>query len=83
MSPITIFTNHTEALLKDLDISGNAREKNRYFTEGLKIIKRGRRDGSAVKSTDCSSKGPEFKSQQPHGGSQPSITRSDPLFWSV
>jgi hypothetical protein len=35
------------------------------------------RDGSAVKSTDCSSKGPEFKSQQPHGGSQPSgIMRS-------
>jgi hypothetical protein len=23
------------------------------------------------KSTDCSSEGPEFKSQQPHGGSQP------------
>jgi hypothetical protein len=41
------------------------------------------RYGSAVKSTDCSSEGPEFKSQQPHGGSQPSITRSDSLFWSV
>jgi hypothetical protein len=27
------------------------------------------RDGSAVKSTDCSFRGPEFKSQQPHGGS--------------
>jgi hypothetical protein len=33
----------------------------------------GWRDGSVVKSTDCSSKGPEFKSQQPHGGSQPSV----------
>jgi hypothetical protein len=43
----------------------------------------GWRDGSAVKSTDCSSKGPEFKSQQPHGGSQPSIMRSDALFWDV
>jgi hypothetical protein len=31
----------------------------------------GWRDGSSVKSTDCSSEGPEFKSQQPHGGSQP------------
>jgi hypothetical protein len=33
------------------------------------------RDGSVVKShlSDCSSGGPEFKSQQPHGGSQPSI----------
>jgi hypothetical protein len=28
-----------------------------------------------VKSTDCSSKGPEFNSQQPHGGSQPSVKR--------
>jgi hypothetical protein len=27
------------------------------------------RDGSAVKSTDCSSEGSEFKSQQPHDGS--------------
>jgi hypothetical protein len=31
-----------------------------------------------VKNTDCSSEGPEFKSQQPHGGSQPSVMRSDP-----
>jgi hypothetical protein len=34
----------------------------------------GWRDGSEVKSTDCSSRDPEFKSQQPHGG-------SDALFW--
>jgi hypothetical protein len=26
------------------------------------------RDGSVLKSTNCSSKVPEFKSQQPHGG---------------
>ncbi|EDL92826.1 rCG41153 [Rattus norvegicus] len=38
---------------------------------------------SAVKSTDCSSRGPEFNSQQPHGGSQPSVMRSDALFWCV
>ena len=43
----------------------------------------GWRDGSAVKSTYCSSRGPEFKSQQPHGGSQPSVMRSDALFWCV
>jgi hypothetical protein len=36
-----------------------------------------------VRAPDCSSEGPEFKSQQPHGGSQPSITRSDALFWCV
>jgi hypothetical protein len=27
------------------------------------------RDGSKVKSTDCSSRGHKFNSQQPHGGS--------------
>jgi hypothetical protein len=36
-----------------------------------------------VRAPNCSSEGPEFKSQQPHGGSQPSIRRSDSLFWNV
>jgi hypothetical protein len=36
-----------------------------------------------VRAPDCSSEGSEFKSQQPHGGSQPSVTRSDSLFWCV
>ena len=36
-----------------------------------------------VKAPNCSSEGPEFKSQQPHGGSQPSIMRSNALFWCV
>jgi hypothetical protein len=31
------------------------------------------RDGSVVKSTDCSSRVPELNSQVPHGGSQPSV----------
>jgi hypothetical protein len=43
----------------------------------------GWRGGSVGKSTDCSSIGHEFKSQQPHGGSQPSVIRSDALFWCV
>jgi len=30
-----------------------------------------------IKSTDSSSRGPEFNSQQPHGGSQPSVMGSD------
>jgi hypothetical protein len=38
---------------------------------------------SAVKSTDCSSRGPEFNSQQPYGGSQPSVMGSDALFWPI
>lgn len=37
----------------------------------------GLRDGCS----DCSSKGSEFKSQQPHGSSQPSIVGSNALFW--
>jgi hypothetical protein len=36
-----------------------------------------------VRAPDCSSEGPEFKSQQPHGGSQPPVMRSDSFFWSV
>jgi hypothetical protein len=43
----------------------------------------GWRDDSVVKSTDYSSKSPEFKSQQPHGGSQPHVMRSDALFWRI
>jgi hypothetical protein len=39
----------------------------------------GWRDGLEVKSTDCSSEGPEFKSQQPYGGSQLSVMRSASL----
>jgi hypothetical protein len=39
-------------------------------------------DGSVVKSTDCSSEGPEFKSQLMMAH-KPSIMRSDSLFCSV
>jgi len=49
----------------------------------LEITNQCWRDGSVVKSTDCSSRGPEFKSQQPHGGSQPTVMGSDALFWCV
>jgi len=49
----------------------------------IKPIKEGWRDDSVFKSTDCSSRGPEFNSQQPHGGSQPSMMRSDDLSWCV
>jgi hypothetical protein len=35
----------------------------------LRGLGRGWRDGSVVKSTGGSSRGPEFYSQQPHGGS--------------
>ena len=39
----------------------------------------GWRDGSEVKITDCSSRGPEFNSQQLHSGSQPSVMASNGL----
>jgi len=60
------------------------REKNERKKErrGRKE-KKGWRDGSVVELTDCSSRGPEFISQQPHGGSQPSVMGSDALFWCV
>ena len=53
--------------------------KNHEF----KINERAGEMAQWVRASDCSSKGPEFKSQQPHGGSQPSVTRSDSLFWCV
>ena len=43
----------------------------------------GLEDGSVVKSTDCSHRGPQFNSQQPYGGSQPSVMELDALFWCV
>jgi len=56
---------------------GGDRKREREGEKG------GWRDGSVVKSTDCSSRGPEFNSQQPHGGSQPSVIGVDALFWCV
>ena len=55
-------------------------------TPGQEVLRRlkkaeGRRDGSEVKSTGCSSRGPEFNSQQPHGGSQPPVMRYGAIFW--
>jgi hypothetical protein len=55
---------------------GNYKERQMSLEPGkceLENILSGWRDGSAMKSTDCSSQGPEFNSQQPHGGSQPCI----------
>jgi hypothetical protein len=39
------------------------------------------RDGSEVKSAGCSSKGPEYRSQHPHGGSQLLVMVFNALFW--
>jgi hypothetical protein len=50
-------------------------------TSTKNFFPQGWRGGSAVKSTDCSSEGHEFKSQKPQSGSQPSVTRT--LFLKV
>ena len=34
-----------------------------------------------IKKIGCSSRGCEFKSQQPYDGSQTSLMKSDPSFW--
>jgi len=64
---------------------GQEREGEKQLQENIAgdvkiLLCWGWRDGSAVKSTDCSARGSEFKSQQPHGGSQPSVMRSAALF---
>jgi hypothetical protein len=46
----------------------------RLGTVYLRSIREDWRDGSVVKSTGCSSRGPGFNSHLPHGGSQLSIT---------
>jgi hypothetical protein len=46
-----------------------------FYTK-IRLHNRGWRDGSVGKNTDYSSEGPEFKSQQPHGSSQPTVMRS-------
>jgi len=54
-----------------------------YNVNSLRLGFTGWRDGSVVENTDCSPRGPEFKSQQPHDGSQPCVMRSDALFWCI
>jgi hypothetical protein len=46
---------------------------NNNKNKNSKTKQMGWRDGS----------GPEFNSQKPHGGSQPSVMESDALFWCV
>jgi hypothetical protein len=73
-----IYVKETHALKSQLEcIYNNCTELNKT------IFKKGWQDGSVGKNTDYSSEGPEFKSQQPHGGSQPLVMRSDALFWCV
>jgi hypothetical protein len=49
------------------------KQKWKNWQLGLEKKREGWRDGSAVKSTDYSSRGPELNSWQPHDYSQPSV----------
>jgi hypothetical protein len=73
--------------MRNLDARTVLKHGPRFKTEegkrGLKGQLRGWRDDSVVKSIDCSSRGPEFNSQQPQGGSQPPVMGSDAFFWCV
>jgi len=59
----------------------SSEKKNKKKKKKKKRKGKGWRDGSVVKSSVCYSRGPEFSSQQPHGGSQPSVMGF--LFWCV
>jgi hypothetical protein len=58
-------------------------QRERYKTQINKFKSGAGEMAQQVRAPDCSSEGPEFKSQQPHGGSQPPVMRTDSLFWSV
>jgi hypothetical protein len=69
-------TSHFLSIEGDCSVGKALASKPEDFSSILVI--QGWRDGSVGRSTDCSSKGPKFKSQQPHGGSQPPIMRLMP-----
>jgi len=49
----------------------------------IKTIMGAREMAQRLRAPDYSSRGPEFNSQQPHGGSRTSVKRSNALFWCV
>jgi hypothetical protein len=74
--PHTLSHIHTPRAILLASFSFVLKRQNIYLvikTIWLKRKHQGWRDGSAVKSTDCSSRGPELNSQQPQGGSEPSV----------
>jgi hypothetical protein len=67
-----------------LDAQGGSRKASDRQGLELKMLVSGAGEMAQwVRAPDCSSEGPKFKSQQPHGGSQPPVMRSDALFWCV
>jgi hypothetical protein len=57
---------------------------NKHFSKDIQMFNSGAGEMAQwVRAPDCSSEGLKFKSQQPHGGSQPPVMRSDALFRCV
>ena len=69
--------------LKDLEYGEKTENPDGNNNDVFKTLMGAGEMAQWVRAPDCSSEGLKFKSQQPHGGSQPSVTRSDALFWSV
>jgi hypothetical protein len=59
------------------------KKKKKKKKERKKNMYSGWRNGPVVKSTDCSSRGPEFNSQQPLSDLQPFVMESDIHFRCV
>lgn len=65
---------HKTMTSKEILIHPNLCQLSLQKVEGLEI-------GLAVKSAECSPRGPDFESQHPHGSSETSVTpvRRDPI----
>jgi hypothetical protein len=62
-------------------VSKNKTKQNKTKTERKK--RNGYKKATEGLEHDCSSRGPELNSQQPHSVSQPSVMGSDALSWCV
>ena len=74
---------HTHTHTKGVRERVRDRDRDRKILQfSLRVHYQGKREGSAVKSTSCSSRGPWFASQHPHCGLEPSVTLvpEDPVF---
>jgi hypothetical protein len=71
VSSRTARTTQRNPVLKNKNKNKKKKQKNKKRERERDFW--GWRDGSGVKSTDCSSRCPEFNSQGPHSGSQPSV----------
>jgi hypothetical protein len=76
-----LFSNERKRKRVDPDGRRNGKELRRVWKENT-IIGAGEM-AQWVRAPDCSSEGLKFKSQQPHGGSQPPVMRSGALFWCI